>query len=73
LDEDFISRFEIKQIQNYDYLEGKRKLDYQNYRSILEIFGGNSPLHIAITRNSYPCVRLLCEETSIPIIEKDET
>ena len=70
--EEDIERFEIKQIFNYEYLEGRRKLEYHNYRSILETFDGNSPLHIAIMRNSYPCVRLLCEETSIPIIDEKE-
>ena len=72
LTEEEIAKFEIKQIFNYDYLEGKRKLEYHNYRTILETFAGNSPLHIAIMRNSYPCVRLLCEETSIPIIDEKE-
>jgi hypothetical protein len=32
--------FEIKDILNYDYLEGKRKLEIPNYRNILESFQG---------------------------------
>lgn len=35
-----LERFEIKDILNYDYLEGKRKLDIPNYRNILESFQG---------------------------------
>ena len=38
LSESDIERFEIKDIMNYDYLEGKRKLDIPNYRNIIESF-----------------------------------
>ena len=55
---------------NYDYLEGKKKLDIPNYRQILESFEGCTPLHIAIQRNNFECVRLLLEETNIDVIEK---
>ena len=32
LDEEIISKFEIREIINYEYLEGKRKIEYHNYR-----------------------------------------
>lgn len=55
----------MKNILNYDYLEGKRKLDIPNYRAILESFQGMNPLHIAISRNSFDCLKLLLEETNL--------
>jgi ankyrin repeat protein len=68
--------FEIEEIINYDYLEGKKKIEIPNYSSILDTFEGMSPLHIAIARNSYECVKHLLEETNIDAVEKtakDET
>jgi ankyrin repeat protein len=60
-----MEQFEVKDILNYDYLEGKRKLDIPNYRNIIESFQGVNPLHIAISRNAFSCVRLLLEETNL--------
>lgn len=75
LSEEEIAKFEVKAVLNYDYLEGKKKLEIPNYRQILESFEGLTPLHVAIVRNSYECVKLLLEETNIDAAEKtkDET
>jgi ankyrin repeat protein len=63
--EDIIQQLEVKEVINYDYLEKKKKIEFPNYRQILTTFEGMSPLHVAILRNSYECVRLLLEETNI--------
>lgn len=60
----------MKEVINYDYLEGKRKMEFPNYRLIVESFSGYSPLHVAIMRNSYECVRMLLEETNIDASDK---
>lgn len=65
--EEMIKKFEISQILNVDYLEDKKQIDLPNYRNIIESFEGLTPLHIAIARNSYECVRLLLEETNIDV------
>lgn len=70
--EEDVDQFDIKQILNYDYLEGKRKIEIPNYRQILESFKGYTPLHIAIMRNNYQCVKLLLEESNIDAIESTE-
>lgn len=67
---------EVREVINYDYLEGKKHIEIPNYRQILESFEGVNPLHVAIVRNSYECVRHLLEETNIDAVEKtdrDET
>lgn len=65
-----IEKFEIKQITNYDYMEGKKKIEFVDYRTVLEQFEGYTPLHIAIMSNSFDCVKLLLEETNADVTEK---
>lgn len=64
-----LAMFEVSSINNYDYLEGKKKIELPNYRQILESFQGCTPLHIAIIRNNFECVKLLLEETNLDAIE----
>ena len=46
--EAFQQRFEVKDIINHLYNEGKRTVDIPNYEQIFKSFEGYSPLHLAI-------------------------